>query len=154
MRAMMLAAHAVSPAALGNRVPGESVPGVAPREDSAPLHRLLSVLLALSLVAARAAVVAAHPGDLDPSFGTGGLVTSDVGAMSQANAVAVQTDGKIVAAGSTTTANQPAFALARYNPDGSLDATFGTGGKVDCPRFGGRLAAFAISSGAADSSRS
>jgi len=69
----------------------------------------------------------ATPGDLDPTFGTGGKVTTDFGGgTDQAFAVALQPDGKIVAAGQ---ANND-FALARYNPDGSLDNSFGTAGMV------------------------
>jgi uncharacterized delta-60 repeat protein len=49
------------------------------------------------------------------------LIISDV-----ATAVALQPDGKIVAAG----VSDKIFALARYNANGSLDASFGTGGKV------------------------
>ena len=44
-----------------------------------------------------------------------------------AESVAVQNDGKIVVAGR---AGRPDFAVARYNSDGSLDTTFGGGGKV------------------------
>ena len=66
-------------------------------------------------------------GSLDTSFGTGGKVTTDFFSQNdQAFAVALQSDGKIIAAGSTFLD----FALARYNSDGSLDATFGSGGKV------------------------
>ena len=72
-------------------------------------------------------------GTLDTTFGTGGKVITDInGTRDFANAVAIQPDGKIVAGGSTLV---PAvsfvmFALARYNTDGSLDSTFGSGGKV------------------------
>ena len=69
-------------------------------------------------------------GSLDATFGTGGTVTTSFGAYplsAYANAIALQGDGKIVAAGSV---DKSFFALARYNPDGSLDATFGMGGKV------------------------
>jgi uncharacterized delta-60 repeat protein len=67
-------------------------------------------------------------GTLDPSFGAGGKVTTDFGpGGSTAWAVALQPDGKIVAAG---TAGPGTFALARYNPDGSLDQSFGSGGKL------------------------
>ena len=45
-------------------------------------------------------------------------------------AVAVRPNGKIVAAGIASSPDGTDFALARYNPDGSLDATFGSGGKV------------------------
>jgi uncharacterized delta-60 repeat protein len=61
---------------------------------------------------------------LDPGFGAGGKVTTV--ALWQAEAVALQADGKILVGGS---ANSD-FALARYNADGSLDASFGSGGVV------------------------
>ncbi|MFO0796157.1 MAG: hypothetical protein U0804_01705 [Gemmataceae bacterium] len=66
--------------------------------------------------------VPAAVGALDPSFGTAGIVTTTFGAVDAAAAVAVQADGKIVVAGSTSGGND--FAIARYNPDGSLDTTF------------------------------
>ncbi|HLQ44680.1 MAG TPA: delta-60 repeat domain-containing protein, partial [Planctomycetaceae bacterium] len=44
--------------------------------------------------------------------------------------MAVQSDGKIVVAGRATIGSTFDFALARYNADGSLDTSFGTGGKV------------------------
>src|SRR5262245_59204264 len=65
-------------------------------------------------------------GTLDTTFGTGGKTVTDFGADDRAFSVALQADGKIVAAGMTG-AN---FALARYNINGTLDGTFGTGGKV------------------------
>jgi uncharacterized delta-60 repeat protein len=64
----------------------------------------------------------------DKSFGNGGNVSTDFGGSDDAMAVAIQQDGKIVAAGITSPAGQ--FALARYNTDGSLDSSFGSGGKV------------------------
>lgn len=73
-------------------------------------------------------------GTLDASFGTGGKVVTAVGALratDEAHAVAVQADGKIVVGGLTaTTGTDYDFLLVRYNADGSLDATFGNGGKV------------------------
>ena len=69
-------------------------------------------------------------GSLDPSFGTGGKVTTDfASSYDYANSVAIQADGKIIAAGSANNGTND-FALARYNADGSLDPGFGTGGKV------------------------
>ncbi len=65
-------------------------------------------------------------GSLDTSFGTGGKVTTDFGGTDQAWAAVLQPDGKIVAAGLASAD----FALARYNTNGSLDTSFGTGGKV------------------------
>jgi len=73
----------------------------------------------------------ATPGLLDPSFGSGGIVTTTLGSgSSQAEALAVQPDGKILAGGDTLVGSEEEFALARYNADGTLDTSFGTGGKV------------------------
>jgi uncharacterized delta-60 repeat protein len=72
-----------------------------------------------------------HDGSLDPTFGTAGRVTTDFGGnAAQARALVVQADGKLVAAGITFTDAGEDFALARYRRDGTLDPTFGAGGKV------------------------
>jgi uncharacterized delta-60 repeat protein len=85
--------------------------------------------------------VQAAEGDLDPTFGSGGKVTTDFfGSFEEAHALAIQTDGKIVAVGLAGNGTGEVFALARYNSDGSLDTTFGTGGKVTTD-FGGTVAA-------------
>jgi len=62
-------------------------------------------------------------GSLDTSFGSNGSTTASV---SGVFSVALQTDGKIVAAG--TQGSDPAFAVARLNPNGSPDTSFGNGG--------------------------
>ena len=69
-------------------------------------------------------------GRLDTTFGSGGfVVTSDfLGDNPEGMEVKLQTDGKIVVAGFAGSALN--FAVARYNVDGSLDTSFGTGGKV------------------------
>jgi uncharacterized delta-60 repeat protein len=78
-------------------------------------------------------------GTLDPSFGTAGKVTTAVGPgtrRDRAHDVAVLDDGKIVVAGFADmgpAAGARNFMLARYNPDGSLDGTFGSGGVVITP---------------------
>jgi len=71
-------------------------------------------------------------GTLDNSYGSGGKVTTDFfGSGSASDALVVQTDGKAVAAGAALDSLGNGFwALARFNPDGSLDASFGSGGKV------------------------
>jgi uncharacterized delta-60 repeat protein len=85
--------------------------------------------LLVSLPAARAA-----DGDLDPSFGTGGQVTTDINKSTDlAQAVAIQADGKIVVVGQTYKNNDYSdedFVVTRYNADGTLDPSFGRGGKV------------------------
>jgi uncharacterized delta-60 repeat protein len=71
-------------------------------------------------------------GTLNQSFGNGGRVTTDFfGATDDiAYGLAAQSDGKLVLAGRTGTYPTFHFALARYNNNGQLDQTFGTGGKV------------------------
>ena len=67
---------------------------------------------------------------LDTTFGTGGVVVTSIGSSNSPNAVAIQADGKIVAAGTVGSSNNDDFGLLRLNTNGSLDATFGVGGKV------------------------
>ena len=95
-------------------------------------------------------------GGLDQGFGSAGLVTTDLGstAAEEAHAVAIQADGKIVVAGFTVKGLTPNnasnfdFALARYESDGSLDLSFGTGGSIttDFNSFADRAFAVAIQS--------
>ena len=59
-----------------------------------------------------------------------GAVMTDFGGYDLATATAIQTDGKIVVVGDTFASSGYDAALARYLPDGRLDATFGTGGRV------------------------
>jgi uncharacterized delta-60 repeat protein len=68
-------------------------------------------------------------GDLDPSFSGDGkqLVDLPGSGTEVANAVAVQPDGKTVLAGKFTGASEIDFVVARLNPNGSLDTTFGGG---------------------------
>jgi uncharacterized delta-60 repeat protein len=68
---------------------------------------------------------------LDPSFGTGGKLTTSIGTKSdEANCTALQADGKIVVAGTTWDQRRGELAVARYQPDGTLDTTFNGTGKV------------------------
>ena len=67
---------------------------------------------------------------LDLSFGTGGKVTTTIGDQDFIQSIAIQSDGKIVAAGIAKIASVQQLAVVRYNTDGSLDNTFGTGGIV------------------------
>jgi uncharacterized delta-60 repeat protein len=66
----------------------------------------------------------------DPSFGTAGHVLIDLGGSDTAQAIAVQPDGKIVLAGTTSSGKTSQFAVVRLQPNGSLDSTFGKGGKA------------------------
>ena len=86
-------------------------------------NRLASLALAVVAALTISIVAQAAIGDLDPTFGAGGKVTTFVGGSNSfANAVAVQPDGKIVVTGIPI--------LVRYNSDGTLDTTFGINGIV------------------------
>src|SRR5262249_15434318 len=72
-------------------------------------------------------------GSLDTTFGQGGKVSMSFGpGADSANALALQSDGKIVVVGSAYmgAATGTDYAVARYNADGSLDTSFGQGGLV------------------------
>jgi uncharacterized delta-60 repeat protein len=76
-------------------------------------------------------------GTLDTSFGTGGRVTTDIsGPSDSVNSIAIQLDGKIVAAGRTFINGAFHSALTRYNSNGALDTSFGRSGKITAI-FGG-----------------
>ncbi|MBK8464799.1 MAG: proprotein convertase P-domain-containing protein [Chloracidobacterium sp.] len=73
-------------------------------------------------------------GSLDTSFnGTGTVTTIFPGDRAIANSIALQADGKIVAAGEYSPSSTWGFALARYNTDGTLDTSFGANGRVVTP---------------------
>jgi uncharacterized delta-60 repeat protein len=69
-------------------------------------------------------------GSLDTSFNGTGKVTTAMGAYGSVNELALQPDGKLLAAGAGDNGSHLAFALARYNPNGSLDTSFNGTGKV------------------------
>lgn len=71
-------------------------------------------------------------GTLDPAFGSGGTVKTDVDWFSEAQDLAIQTDGKIVTVGMTDggLGQSLRFVVVRYVDDGSLDSAFGAGGIV------------------------
>jgi uncharacterized delta-60 repeat protein len=74
-------------------------------------------------------------GSLDPSFGGTGIVTTSFprGIFEEAFAVLIQPwDGKIITAG-WAALSKVNMALVRYNSDGSLDPTFGSGGRATGP---------------------
>ena len=78
-----------------------------------------------------------QPGFLDPSFGNGGKVLAPIDSFSLLAAeMRIQPDGKIVAVGTTQYSGPfsggliSGFVVVRFNADGSLDNTFGSGGKV------------------------
>jgi uncharacterized delta-60 repeat protein len=83
---------------------------------------------------ASAQMAQATDGDLDPTFGIGGMLMTDINHSTDiANAVAMQSDGKLVVVGTTYQHNDFSdedFVVTRYNSNGTLDPSFGRGGKV------------------------
>ena len=69
-------------------------------------------------------------GTLDTTLAGSGIVITDLGQNETGNAVAIQTDGKIILAGKRDSGTASDFLLVRYNSNGSLDTSFGDGGKI------------------------
>lgn len=71
-------------------------------------------------------------GSLDTTFGAGGVRQTQVGTIDDAsNGVTVQSDGKVIVVGSAKNSSGGTdFSVVRYTRDGTLDGTFGPGGKV------------------------
>jgi uncharacterized delta-60 repeat protein len=86
-------------------------------------------------------------GALDKAFGSGGTVTTDVGAGDDFDfgyGVALQRDGKIVVVGDTGVRDRPGdIAVARYTREGALDPSFGVDGKLQTD-LGGAETAHAV----------
>lgn len=99
------------------------------------MHRLViaGVLSAVALVLVTAA--SAAPGDLDATFGESGVVRTDVGFIDTASDIAVQPDGRIVAAGTVDESGTRNVFAARYLSDGSPDTSFGGDGVVVSDRY-------------------
>jgi uncharacterized delta-60 repeat protein len=105
---------------------GKIVPASAAQSQPSPSFRFLDFALTRWT----------RQGGLDLTFDGDGKVTTAVGAPDRRDIIwahTLQPDGKILAAGAADMgvgAGRVSFALARYNPDGSLDPTFGVGGIV------------------------
>jgi uncharacterized delta-60 repeat protein len=112
------------------RVPGATI-SRAEALARQPDGRYVAVGYATINGAARPALARFNrTGGLDGGFGTGGMVTTLLPGTGAYSDVAVQPDGKILTAGSSTVVGDSALALARYLPDGRLDPTFGGDGLV------------------------
>src|SRR5579859_7242895 len=99
--------------------------------------------LALAGTLAASAWAAGQAGQLDPSFGGTGYVTTPIGDFAAAQGVTNYDGGKTIAVGLANNGTNDDFALVRYNKDGSLDTSFGTGGTVTT-NFGGDDQAVAV----------
>jgi uncharacterized delta-60 repeat protein len=86
-------------------------------------------------------------GSLDSTFGTNGLVLAQLTSQDVFNGVAIQSDGKIVVAGSGTLSGNTDGEVARYNANGTLDTTFAGGSGVFLgPASGSQYFAVALQS--------
>jgi len=73
----------------------------------------------------------AAPGGFDATFGTDGMVLTDIGtANDSGRAVVVDSAGRIIVAGESYNGSDDDFAVVRYTSTGVLDTSFGTGGIV------------------------
>ncbi len=111
---------------------GELMPGKC-------LGSLLCIMFSLIFVFSS---VFAAPGDLDSAFGIGGKVVTNPTTYSTllGYSVGLQPDGKIVAVGNAYDLNSSIFYVARFNPDGTYDTTFGIGGWAAFPGKGRSVA--------------
>src|ERR1043165_2507558 len=92
---------------------------------------IYSIIISSCLIIASTISARAQPGSLDNTFGSGGIATVALGGSDYANATAIQSDGKIVVVGyDFLNGYDYDFAVSRFNSDGTLDNTFGSGGTV------------------------
>src|SRR4029079_7060133 len=83
-----------------------------------------TVLVAMLVMTAAVVSHAQTTGNLDPTFGTGGITRTDfAGNIDEANAVVIQSNGQIIAAGSSFSNSKTVedFIVARYNANGTLE---------------------------------
>jgi uncharacterized delta-60 repeat protein len=100
-------------------------------------NRFVSFALALVVVLLVSTTALSADGNLDPTFGSNGIAITDLGTSSDAAySLALQPDGKIVILGS---APGQQSTLMRFKSNGSVDGTFGVGGKLTVA-FGGKVA--------------
>lgn len=102
--------------------------------DAKASHR--AWLLIVSILFIASAQAAAQAGQLDPTFGHGGILTTDLGnqnVFATAAAVTIQPDGKIVAFGGVASNSSTSLVAVRYHTNGSLDTGFGTLGIASVP---------------------
>ena len=108
------------------------------RKSAFQLIRTFPAAIVAALITATGVFGQTTTGNLDPTFGSAGTVRTDFsGNIDRANAVAIQPDGKIVAAGSSFSSARTVedFIVARYNANGSLDKRFGSNGKITTDFF-------------------
>ncbi|MDQ3705205.1 MAG: S-layer homology domain-containing protein [Chloroflexota bacterium] len=111
-----------------------------PKRRRFPAVLSRSMVAAFLIIIALAGIAYAADGDLDPSFGNGGIASADFPYPMEGigYSTAVQADSKIVVVGQVRDGG--GFAVSRLNPDGSADNSFGYMGSVRTTFFGGAAA--------------
>jgi uncharacterized delta-60 repeat protein len=100
-------------------------------------RRLAGITAALAIGIGSAAWVRAAPGDLDATFGEGGIVRFDAdGDSDYATSIFTQSDGKLLV-GRTNDLETDDFSVLRFNADGTPDASFGADGRTSLDIAGG-----------------
>ena len=97
------------------------------------LRKFITIFVCAGLIFGKITPTSAAVGDLDITFGTNGMVNTNIGASSEATSMVIQSDGKIVVAGLSVSD----FAIARYNANGSPDTSFDSDGIVTTDFNGG-----------------
>jgi uncharacterized delta-60 repeat protein len=101
-----------------------------------PTKSIRSRNVALSLYFGAVTMAVGAPGELDPTFGTNGLVQIDIEQTDieqtdyGAGAVFVQPDGKVLVSRTIPTSESDVLSIWRLNADGTLDVSFATGGRT------------------------
>jgi uncharacterized delta-60 repeat protein len=95
---------------------------------------VLSITVCAALTSNSAQAILGQPGTLDPTwvgFASGKVMTPVGGNDDEATAIVMQSDGKVVVAGTCVGSDgSDQFCAARYNANGSLDSSFGSAGKI------------------------
>ena len=99
------------------------------------VHVLLAAVVVWCVVGVGAAFGA--PGDLDATFGTGGIVTTDISTDDDyGRAVTVDSEARVIVAGYGDSGSDDDFAVVRYTSAGVLDTSFGGGDGIVTTDFG------------------
>ena len=102
-------------------------------QQTSTFRHFTKILFVLAMISSAVAGVRAADGDLDASFGGSGIVTDNFGGSFGifARSVKIQPDGKILTGSAVLGADfqNSDFGILRYNSNGTLDTTFGTGGR-------------------------
>lgn len=93
-------------------------------------YTFLSILISLL---PNLQIYSLEPGDLDPTFGTNGIVTTNFNLGTSLTKLILLPNSQILAIGSTIINEKETIVIVKYNSNGSLDINFGFNGIVTTP---------------------